>query len=313
VISGELSDRAERLRSDRVPFVVATVVRAQRPTSARVGDTAVILEDSTIEGFVGGICAQATIRLYAAEALARGEPLVLRIVPAGGEGGDATDGLGETIVAHNPCLSGGMIELLLEPQLPAPRMVVVGDAPIARALEGLAREAGYDVLRTDSPAIGPDSDAAAVIVASHGENEEPVLTSALNAGIGYVALVCSEVRGAAVRDSLELPAELRQRLHAPAGLRIGAQSSAEVAVAILAEIVAERSSQPAAGSELGGVTAPAALARPATAVDPICGMEVVASDATLHVDLDGERVYFCREQCRTTYLEGRAADAAARK
>jgi xanthine dehydrogenase accessory factor len=309
VITGELSERADRLRRDRVPFVFATVVRAQRPTSARVGDTAVILPDSTIEGFVGGVCAESTVRLYAAKALERGEPLFLRIVPGGTGADEEADEAGETVVAHNPCLSGGTIELLLEPQLPEPHMIIVGDAPIARALEALARDSGYDVLRADSPEIGPDADA--VIVASHGQNEEPVLSSALGAGVGYVALVCSDVRGAAVRASLDLADELRSKLHAPAGLPIGAQSPAEVAIAILAEIVAERRAHPAEGGERDGVTAPEALARPGTAVDPVCGMEVVVSDATLHVDIEGERVYFCREQCRSTYLERRAADATA--
>jgi xanthine dehydrogenase accessory factor len=244
--------------------------------------------------------------------LETGEPLVLRLVPGNHESGkagageepDAPDG---TVVEHNPCLSGGSIDLFLEPQLPPPRLVVVGDAPIARALEELARAAGYDVLRGDPSEVEPQTTDAAVVVASHGEGEEPVLVQALERGVGYVALVSSAVRGAAVRDALDLAPELRSRLHAPAGLPIGASSPAEVAIAILAELVAAGKAQPAAPTG-----ASASTARAATAIDPICGMEVLVSDTTPRLDVGGEPVYFCCEGCRSTYAERQAADVTGR-
>jgi len=305
MIKGTLAQRADELLGDRIAFVGATVVRAQRPTSARVGDTALVLADGTIEGFVGGTCAQASVRVHAKRALETGEPLILRLVPGSAQAGEPPEAPDGTVVAHNPCLSGGSVDILLEPQLPAPRVIVVGDAPIARALEELARAAGYDVFRGDSFEVDPQPGDAAVIVASHGADEEPVLVKALTAGIGYVALVCSDVRGAAVRESLELPEELRRRLHAPAGLALGATSPAEIAIAILAEFVAEGKARPV-GPE---ITAPEdATGAPATAVDPICGMEVVAAETTLHLDVNGERMYFCREKCRTTYAEEHAID-----
>jgi len=62
-------DLVPRLVADRVPFVVATVVRAAKPTSVRPGDSAVVLADGTIEGFVGGVCAQESVRLHAARVL----------------------------------------------------------------------------------------------------------------------------------------------------------------------------------------------------------------------------------------------------
>jgi xanthine dehydrogenase accessory factor len=122
-----------------------------------------------------------------------------------------------------------------------------------------------------------------------------------------VALVSSDIRGAAVRDALEVAPELRSRLHAPAGLPIGASSPAEIAIAILAELVAEGKAQPAALA-----AAPAPGRGPATAVDPICGMEVLLSDATPRLEVSGDTVYFCCEGCRSTYAEGHAADVAGR-
>src|SRR3954469_13093682 len=182
MIKGELARRMQRLLSERSPFVTATVVRALHPTSVRPGDSALVLADGTIDGFVGGVCAQASVRLHAARALETGEAVILRLEPGGGGEETVEDGI---IVDHNPCLSGGTMEIFLEPQLPALRLVVVGDTPIARALGGIASAAGYDVAHDVEPSVSD----AAVVVASHGEAEELMLKQALEAGVGYVALV----------------------------------------------------------------------------------------------------------------------------
>ena len=99
---------------------------------------------------------------------------------------------------------------------------------------------GYAVESGQADLARPAPDDAAVVVASHGHDEERVLTEALRSGVPYVALVASEVRGVAVRESLDLPEEERARLHTPAGLEIGAETPEEIALAILAEIVALR-------------------------------------------------------------------------
>ncbi len=311
MITGELARRAEQLRAERRPFVHATVVRAVRPTSVHAGDTGLVLSDGTIEGFVGGTCAQTSVRLHAVRALETGEAVLLRLVPGAAPADVDAEPEAGIVVAHNPCLSGGSLDIFLDPQLPALRVLIAGDTPIARALEGVARAAGYHVLRDGPAAISPRPTDAAVIVASHGNDEEVALTAALEAGIGYVGLVASPVRGAAVLESLDVPDALREAVHTPAGLAIGARAPAEVAIAILGELVAERAASPL-GAATGASGAPAAAPVLSTATDPICGMDVVASDASIHLDVDGERIYFCREGCRDTYLQREAADAAAR-
>jgi xanthine dehydrogenase accessory factor len=284
MITGDLVARMEWLRADRVPFVTATVVRAAKPTSVRPGDSALVLVDGTIEGFVGGVCAQSSVRLYAARALETGEALLLRLVPSEGPDADAGDGV---VVAHNPCLSGGALEIFLEPQLATPRMVIAGDTPIARALAQVAAAAGYEVAPDGE--VGPSD--AAVVVAAHGSDDEAaVLTRALEAGVGYVGLVASRKRGAAVLDSLGVAPALRAHVHTPAGLDIGARAPADIAIAILAEIIGARTTH-----------APAVT----TAIDPVCGMEVVVGEATVHLDAGGERVYFCCEGCRSAYAAAR--------
>jgi xanthine dehydrogenase accessory factor len=222
-----LAQRAAALETERVPYVCATVVRAGRPASVQPGANALVLADGTIEGFVGGHCAEPSVRLHALRVLETGEPLLLRIEPGDGEG-DAIDG---AVTVHNPCISGGALEIFLEPNLPAPRLHVIGDTPIAHALAELAKGVGYEV------GDEPSEDDAAVIVASHGRDEEQALTAALDAGVPYVGLVASRRRGQAVLASLDVPDD---RVHTPAGLDIGARTPEEIALSILAEIVATR-------------------------------------------------------------------------
>jgi xanthine dehydrogenase accessory factor len=274
VIRGPLADQAARLTAERKPFALATVVRARRPTSVRPGDAAIIDGDGTISGFVGGVCAESSVRLHALRAMEIGEPILLRLVP---DDADEINEETDAVVERNPCLSGGALEIFLEPQLPSPRIVVAGHQPIALAVRALAVAAGYEV----DDVLQPGD--AAVIVASHGSSEEGLLGEALRAGVPYVALVASPKRGEAVRGALEVPDELKARLHTPAGLDLGARTPSEIAVAILAELVSEQHAQP------GG--------RVHAAIDPVCGMKVAVSDAT--PSEAGE--YFCSEHCRAAY------------
>lgn len=300
MIRAELVEHGQRLLNAHEPFVYATVVRAVHPTSVRAGDSALVLADGEIVGFVGGHCAQSSVRLHAARTLETGEPILLRVAPEA-----ATNPQEEGVVfSHNPCLSGGALDIFLDPQLPPQRLVVAGTTPIAQALSDIAWAAGYAVTTEAARDVSPRPGDAAVIVASHGEDEEIALARALEAGVPYVGLVASDRRGEAVRASLDVDDVLRARLHSPAGLRLGAATPAEIAIAILAEIVAERTSAPA-------VTAPVRVASPQTAVDPVCGMEVVVGDGTIQAEVGDECVYFCCDGCRSTYLERVAGDVAA--
>ena len=298
-----IAARALALREQRVPFVHARVVRAERPTSAKPGDEAVVFADGTIEGFVGGTCAESTVRAQSLALLDSGEALLLRITPEP-EAGEVPDG---TLSVHNPCLSGGTLEIFLEPIVPAPLLVVDGESPIAAALTALAPALGWQVRPWTS---GPVPEAAAVVVATHGRDEETVLTEALGAGVAYVGLVASRKRGEAVLASLDVDGAARARVHTPAGLDIGARTPEEIALSVLAEIVAERrrpSGRPVGTEAVEAAPVPESPATPATATDPVCGMSVAAVDASLHLDHEGTRYWFCGSGC----LRAFAADPAA--
>jgi xanthine dehydrogenase accessory factor len=123
MIRGELARRCEDLIAARAAFVVATVVRAQRPTSVLPGDAALVAPDGAIEGFVGGLCAEDSVRLHALRVMEKGEPLLLRILPSANEDGDASAAEG-AVTVHNPCLSGSAAP---EPTAPEP----IAPEPIA--------------------------------------------------------------------------------------------------------------------------------------------------------------------------------------
>ena len=208
-------------------------MRCVSPTSARPGDRAIVLGDGTIEGFVGGSCADTTVRLQALRVLETGEPVLLKIRPGEHDGPSDEEG---AVVVDNPCLSGGALELFLEPHLPPERVAVAGESPVARALVELAGTLGF---RARLGATAEPGDFAAV-VASLGHDDEGALRRALEAGCEYVGLVASRKRGAAVLEELRregVPDESLARVRTPAGLEIGARTHAEIALAILAELV----------------------------------------------------------------------------
>ena len=298
MIAARLSRRAEELRAARTPFVVATVVRTQRPTSVRPGDAALVLGDGTIEGFVGGACAEQSVRLHALRALETGEGLLLRILPGDGEA-PAVEG---AVSVQNPCLSGGSLEIFLEPMLPSPRVLVVGDTPVAEAVARMGTQLDLDMVVVPRTEVDPIADDLALVVAAHGRDELCALRLGLEAGLPYVGLVASRVRGSAVVAELRAEGVNEERLAAldtPAGLDIGARTPEEIALSILARIVAVRRGEHTLSVR---VVAPvAAAAQPATAVDPVCGMAVAAVEQTPHIDHEGRRLYFCCDGCRSTW------------
>ncbi|QRY47704.1 XdhC family protein [Mycolicibacterium boenickei] len=228
-----LSERVAQLRRARTPFVHATVVRAQQPTSAHPGDEAILLADGTIEGFVGGHCAQNSVRKAALGALQVGESVLLRVLPDGDVHFPEAPG---ACVVVNPCLSGGALEIFLAPEVPAPLVQIFGGTPIADAMVELCGILGYDVRRLDDPGSDP-GDATAVVIASLGGPEGEMIRAALDAEVGYIGLVASRVRGASILDGLGLTEAERARVHTPVGLAIGAKTPAEIAVSIVAEVI----------------------------------------------------------------------------
>ncbi len=296
-MSRGMAARVRELSAERVPFVHATVVRAQVPSSAKAGDDAVVLPDGTIEGFVGGQCAETSVRTAALGALQDGETVLLRVLPD--DSAPFPDSPGAQVVV-NTCLSGGALEIFLRPMLPAPLIEIVGVTPVADALARIAEVLDYATARS-LPGTAPDN-AAAVVIASHGRDEHEAIRLALEAGVPYIALVASRRRGAAVLDELDLTPQQRARISTPAGLDIGARTAGEVALSILAEVVERVRSRERAEAP---TPAPVpAMPRPRTEIDPVCGMTVVVMPDTPHLTVEGVDHWFCGPGCRDHYAAG---------
>jgi len=123
---------------------------------------------------------------------------------------------------------------------------VVGDGPVAAALAPMASVLGWEPVVATSVAEVTSAlpTASAVVVLSHHEGlDAPAIRAALEAGVDYVGAMGSRRTQARRREWLEaegVSPALLERLHAPIGLDIGADEPPEIAVSILAEVVAVR-------------------------------------------------------------------------
>jgi xanthine dehydrogenase accessory factor len=255
-----------------VAFVLMTVVRAVAPTSAKPGDKAILTERGEWLGWIGGSCAEPSARRAAKRAFADGQSRLLHLT--NDEAHLARPGVE---LAAMSCYSGGSLEIYVEPHLPQPSLVVFGRSPAAEALCQLGQAMGYRVSPVDlrpgeqAPAATvrrlvdlpePVRSATYVVVASHGHFELEALEWALRRDVAYVGLVSSRRRWPDVRARLErigLGAQAA-RVHAPAGLELGAARPEEVALSVLSQIVKERRAGSGAttAAEAGATAASAA-------------------------------------------------------
>ena len=273
---------AGRLSAEGKPYVLATVVRVERPASTKRGDRGLVTPDGSLAGWVGGACSEPTVIREALRALEDGGARLVRIGPPGA----GSDVPADVVVAESSCASEGTVEVLLEPSHQRPLLAVVGESPAARTLAQLARTVGWRV------STGLEDSADAVVVATMGRGDEDALAFALARGADYVGLVASSRRAGVVLGALRergLDEDALARVHSPAGLDLGPSTQEEIAVAVLAELVAWRHARPRIETLL------------AEAMDPVCGMTVAvegAKETALH---EGITYYFCNPGCRQRF------------
>jgi xanthine dehydrogenase accessory factor len=297
---------AVALTQARRPFALATVVWRRAPSSGHVGSKAIVSPDGAVHGWLGGACAEPTVVREALASMADGRPRLLHLGPPDELAAHARD----RIVVPMACESEGSLEVYVEPFVPKPHLVVVGRSPAVHALALQARAIDWDVAVVDDGGrpgdhpvpeivrttldleglgIGPSS---AIVVATQGHYDDVALRAALATNAGYVGVVAAEKRASSLlrllHDQGVNDAQLA-RLHAPAGLDLGPVANAEIAVAILADLVARHAS-----GELRGAT-PTPARREAR--DPVCGMVVYVDDAKHHAVLDGSDYWFCSAGC----------------
>jgi len=306
------------LAARRVPYCLATVVWRRAPTSARTGAKVLVTADGELRGWLGGACAEPAVLRVALQALHDGRP---RLLCLGDEAEFPEAGPGREVQPVG-CASEGALEVFIEPHLPRPQVVTLGEAPLVGALADMAGTLDFEVHRLriseeaedlageirDALAAAGVGSASFVVVATMGRFDEAAVSAALATGAPYVALVASRRRADAASEHLRgigtSDTDL-ERLRAPAGLDLGPVGHREIAVAVLAEIVQLRAAGMGRGAveEKGEQTARAAgvTAEPAEAVDPVCGMTVATRPARHTAEHQGRTYHFCCAGCRERF------------
>ena len=326
----EFFARAHELVQEGVPFATALVVRAEKPTSGKPGDKAIITADGVMHGWIGGSCAQPLVVEQALKALADGEARLIRLSPDP-ESESPREGLLELPLT---CYSAGTVEVYIEPQFPRPRLLIVGNLPVAQALAHLGKAMNYHVIAVDLDGDGAGMEHADevltglegigeqirpytyVVIATHGNYDEVALEHVLRAKPSYVGLIASPTRAAAVRDYLTKQGVTETELtplKSPAGLDIQARRGDEIALSVMAEIVQKRRNEELRDLALFGEGAKPAETvdgeNAGHAIDPICGMTVEMAAARYTAEYEGQRYYFCCAGCKATFEEDPAAYA----
>lgn len=322
-------NKARELLEDNTPFVMAVVVRSEKPTSGKPGDKALITADGTMYGWIGGSCSQPTVIREALRALKDGKSRFIRLSPDP-KNAAPRDGLIDLPIT---CFSGGTMEIYIEPQYPQPRLMIVGSLPVARTLVALGQVMNYDVVVVDPDSnftnsaahvvtdladiarhIRPDS---YVVVATHGNYDEVALEQILKTNPRYVGLVASRKRFESVVDYLTaqgVDEAAIKHIKAPAGLDIHAQLGDEIAVSILAEIVqVRRTAETATDHKMQHEHAAPVPTSPAPgiAIDPVCHMEVEIASAKYSSVYRDETYYFCAPGCKRSFDKNPEAYLAA--
>ena len=289
------------------PFVVATVVWCERPTSAKPGARALIQADGTITGWIGGSCAQPVVIREAQRIIREGDDaFLLRLGTS-----ETTPERADLRVFPMSCASGGVLDIFMEPHIPLPLLALVGDSPVISALKSLAEVVGFRVAQLTTPDLSQLTidERTSIVVATHGYYDEDVLEQALRSPAAFVGMVGSRKRAAACRDYLRSTGLTEQkvaRLRAPVGLDIGAVTPGEIAASILAELVqVRRQGHQHTRPETSPQEEQASDAQPGeesnTALDPVCGMMVEVATARHHSVLDGQDFYFCCPACKRLF------------
>lgn len=246
----DLYSKAAELTSLRRPFAVATVVRVEGSSSARLGSKALISDEGRLlMGWVGGGCAESAVRTEALKCIETEKPKLITL--------DMQD---ELLGVGMPC--GGLMDVYIEPVVPQPELLVVGHGRIAEAMAELGHLMNFAVTVSD-PAATPEGFPRAqrivnqdfdltetvvgsrtyVVIATLHKNDHLWLKKALEGQAAYVALIASAHRSGLVLDYLRLEGVAPEKIDqvwAPAGLDLGAATPEEIALSIMCQIVALR-------------------------------------------------------------------------
>jgi xanthine dehydrogenase accessory factor len=330
----KMLEKASELAGQGVEFALATVVWRQAPSSGHQGARAIITTDGQIHGWIGGACAEPVVIREAQRAIADRQPRLI-LLGAPDQFGDLPEGM---MFVQMACQSEGALQLYIEPVMPSPHLVVVGQSPMATTLVDLASALGWraKLVAAGTFAAADIDSTSVVVISTQGHGDEEAVETAVSGRPAFIGLVASSKRGKAVLGYLAdrgVAEDLLDQVRVPVGLDLGHTTHAEISVSVLAELVmlkakgalnprplvrapqvAAQSTVSAAAVAIGSTkfghhaTGPSiavgddgSMPGPATAIDLVCGMTVAADKSGRPFEFEGTTYYFCCPGCRAAF------------
>jgi xanthine dehydrogenase accessory factor len=294
-----IEDQCNDLRARDEPFVLATVVAFKSPQSATTGSKAIIKADGSMIGWVGGGCVQPIVTREAKQALQTGNPKLLTISPDS----PRDDWIGVQSFRMT-CEGGGSLEIYLEPYLPKPQLVIVGDSPVAATVAQLGALLDFKVITADtdfSSVRDQINESSYVVVATMGNRDEEGLLAVIGTRPKYLGLVASRKKSEALFAYLRETGSTDEDIAVitcPAGIEIGSKTLPEIALSVAAEIIRVRRTSAAAPAAKPVESVESVTT---TATDPICGMTVDVENAAYSSVVGDQTIYFCCLRCKETF------------
>ncbi len=298
---------------------MAVVVRREAPTSGKPGDKAIITQDGNVKGWIGGGCTKGIVIKEALAAIKEQTPRLVRIHPS--------DNLADQEGVKNykmTCMSGGSVDVYIEPIMPVSKLRIFGRSHIAVALCNIATAAGFEVnvvtdlaedemftsAKSVQPLKGFESKPAPgeyTVVCTQGENDANSLLAAVQMNPRYLAFVASRKKANSILMGLkrqDVPHEQLVKIKTPAGIDINAKTPEEVAISILAEIIREKRN---GESSSNNIMQEEKELQEDLYINPVCKIPVQKSTAKYILEYEGEKVYFCCDGCKESFEKDPAA------
>ncbi|MEK6780543.1 MAG: XdhC family protein [Bacteroidota bacterium] len=312
-MSNDFLDTYTRMLKEKSPFAVAMVVNRVVPSSGKPGDKAIILQDGTIKGWIGGGCTRGIVLKEALLAIRQGKPRMVSIAPG------SEEVIKHGVVSYNmTCQSGGSVSIYIEPVLPRPHIIILGKSQIARALSKLGKATGYEVTAlakgVEKEAF-PDADhliddnqlnpavitsTTYIVVCTQGENDSQALLQAIRSGSEYISFVSSYRKANSIYNELKkqgVSVEELKRIKTPAGLNINAKLPEEVAISILAEIITHLRTD----KNTEGKDEVSQLNMDEYFINPVCNIPIQKSTAKYVIPYKGKDYFFCCDGCKVSF------------
>ena len=299
-----------KLSKKRVSFATAVVVKHDTPISGKSGDKAIILNDGSLLGWIGGGCTNTIVIKEGLSALNSGKSKLIVIDPEK----NSDNGPGEKHFQMS-CHSGGSLSVYVEPVFPRPLIVVMGNSPVASSLLKMSSELGYETLWTVNNEIENEflevdriqknfdlkninlSSPCFIIVCTQGENDWEALESAMKTSVNYVAFVGSRRKTEILKKELSENGISQERLEEmvnPAGIDLKAKTPSEIALSILAEIIQLLRDDNTLDNQVVSESEE-------KAIDPVCGMQVDTELNKNTFQFKNQDYHFCCNGCKTKF------------